>query len=70
MRKLLILIFWLSLGAGCYKDIEPDCAEKPSDGRVCYQLYLPVCGCNGKTYSNSCVAESYGIIRYAEGACP
>lgn len=33
------------------------------------QEYKPVCGCNGKTYSNSGEATCYGIIEYTEGAC-
>ncbi|WMX13528.1 MULTISPECIES: hypothetical protein [unclassified Aureispira] len=31
--------------------------------------YKPVCGCNGKTYTNSGHAECYGIETYTEGAC-
>ena len=32
-------------------------------------VYDPVCGCNGQTYSNSCVAFKSGITSWTEGAC-
>lgn len=40
--------------------------ERPA---ACPHIYKPVCGCDHKTYSNSCVAASYGIKRWTEGAC-
>lgn len=37
---------------------------------ICPSVYIPVCGCNGATYSNSCVAENYyGVTVWTEGAC-
>ena len=36
---------------------------------VCIEIYDPVCGCNNKTYSNSCYAENAGVTEWARGAC-
>lgn len=38
---------------------------------LCPTVFDPVCGCNGVTYPNSCVAENYhGITSWKSGICP
>jgi hypothetical protein len=42
------------------------CARKP---RICPLIFLPVCGCNGKTYGNDCQRQSAGVSLRHTGRC-
>jgi len=42
------------------------CAPRPE---ACYELYAPVCGCDNKTYDNTCYAASAGVTVAKAGAC-
>ena len=52
-------------------EIEESCVniEQLGDVNACESTYAPVCGFDGLTYPNACVADSSGIMQYQKGIC-
>ncbi len=42
------------------------CADRPN---ACEEVWKPVCGCDGRTYSNECFAAMYGVSVDYDGEC-
>ena len=79
MLKLILFSCLLICLTSCVKVDESDLIDvlqricidesKIDEQAVCIEIYEPVCGCNAKTYSNTCYAKRAGLISWKDGEC-
>ena len=71
--KARFIIYLLVTGLICCdkNNLSNDCIDpsKIKTDYICFEIYQPICGCDKKTYSNSCYAEVNGLKIWTEGEC-
>ncbi|MGN6572715.1 MAG: Kazal-type serine protease inhibitor family protein [Pseudolabrys sp.] len=50
----------------CISPLPGACARVPT---FCSAIYRPVCGCNGRTYSNDCRRQQAQVSKLHDGKC-
>ncbi len=68
MKLNLAIIIGLFL-LKCDNQKVKECKGTPKPDQICTMDYNPVCGCDGKTYSNACRADAEGIKYWSQGEC-
>ena len=65
----ITLFLGLLFFSSCTSDKDNCKVYETRNDVACTREYAPVCGCNNRTYSNSCEAKAWGVESYVNGEC-
>ena len=68
----IVTLFFISCSSDtdCCSEADTCINENLIDSnKACTKEYRPVCGCDGITHANPCIAEANGVTKWTEGTC-